>query len=140
MFRSPSSPRQPAFAFGGKTIYVDPWSKLADYTKMPKKKPTVHPRHRTDHRDHLDPRPSRRSAPPTPSHRQRQVRPVRPRRPHMKNGDTQTLAASDRTVPAYNSSTNAPRPTLSPQGEATATSSLRDKRFYIAGDTENTRR
>lgn len=39
------------FAFAGKTIHVDPWSALADYTKMPKADLVLVTHH---HRDHLD--------------------------------------------------------------------------------------
>ena len=39
------------FFFGGKTIHVDPWSKLSDYSKMPKAD-LILVTH--EHRDHLD--------------------------------------------------------------------------------------
>ena len=39
------------FTFGGKVIQIDPWSKLADYSKMPKADIILLTH---EHRDHLD--------------------------------------------------------------------------------------
>ena len=39
------------FNFGGKVIHVDPWSRLADYSKMPKADFILLTH---EHRDHLD--------------------------------------------------------------------------------------
>ena len=40
------------FTFGEKVIHVDPWSRLADYSKLPKADLILLTH---DHRDHLDP-------------------------------------------------------------------------------------
>jgi len=40
------------FTFAGKLIHVDPWSRLADYSKMPKADIILLTH---EHRDHLDP-------------------------------------------------------------------------------------
>ena len=39
------------FTFGGKVIHIDPWSRLADYSKMPKADIILLTH---EHRDHLD--------------------------------------------------------------------------------------
>jgi len=39
------------FAYGGKVVHVDPWTRLADYSKMPK---ATHILITHEHRDHLD--------------------------------------------------------------------------------------
>ncbi|UCD19275.1 MAG: MBL fold metallo-hydrolase [candidate division WOR-3 bacterium] len=127
------------FAFDGKTIHVDPWSKLADYTKMPKADVILLTHH---HYDHLD------------------TAVIRQLRSDstiivltelcaktveggiiMKNGDEQAIMGFDVVaVPAYNLvHKRDDGEVFHPKGEGNGyVLTLGDKRFYIAGDTENT--
>jgi L-ascorbate metabolism protein UlaG (beta-lactamase superfamily) len=127
------------FNFGGKVIHVDPWSKLTDYSQMPKADLILITH---EHRDHLD------------------VNAVNALRKKgtvmvlsktcaesvkggviMKNGDIKSVEGLEiEAVPAYNlvhmRSTGQP---FHPKGIGNGyVVRFGDKRVYIAGDTENT--
>ncbi len=127
------------FSFGEKIIHVDPWSKLADYSTMPKADLILLTH---EHRDHLD------------------VNAVNALRKNetvlvltetcaksvnggviMKNGDVKSVAGLEiEAVPAYNlvhmRSTGQP---FHPRGRGNGyVIRFGDKRVYVAGDTENT--
>lgn len=125
-------------SFDGKTIHVDPWSTLADYSQMPKADIILITH---QHRDHLD---------------TKTVEQIRTENTSvvltqtcadqvddgivMNNGDTKTVAGVKiEAVPAYNivgmRSEGVP---YHPKGEGNGyVISLGDKKVYIAGDTEN---
>ena len=125
-------------SFDGKTIHVDPWSTLADYSQMPKADIILITH---QHRDHLD---------------TKTVEQIRTENTSvvltqtcadqvddgivMNNGDTKTVAGLKvEAVPAYNivgmRSEGIP---YHPKGEGNGyVISLGDKKVYIAGDTEN---
>jgi len=127
------------FNFKGKVIHVDPWSKLADYSQMPKADLILITH---EHRDHLD------------------VNAVNALRKDgtvtvltetcaksikdglvMKNGDIKSVEGLEiEAVPAYNlvhmRSTGQP---FHPKGIGNGyVVRFGDKRVYIAADTENT--
>lgn len=125
--------------YGGKIIHVDPFSKLADYTKLPKADIIFLTHH---HRDHLDPtalsqiRTERTAVVLTEICAQAVGDAIT-----MKNGDVRTIAGIGvEAVPAYNLVHK--RDTgefFHPQGEGNGyIFTFGDIRVYIAGDTENT--
>jgi L-ascorbate metabolism protein UlaG (beta-lactamase superfamily) len=127
------------FTFGGKVIHVDPWSRLADYTKMPKADIILLTH---DHRDHLD---------------LKALEILRTEKTVlvlnetcaskikggivMRNGDVKTVGGLKiEAVPAYNivhmRSEGNP---FHPKGVGNGyVITFGDKRVYVAGDTENT--
>jgi len=127
------------FTFGGKVIHVDPWSNLADYSKMPKADIILLTH---EHRDHLD---------------LKAVEQIREEKTRvvltetcgtqvkdgivMKNGDIETVEGIKiEAVPAYNivhmRSEGVP---FHPKGIGNGyVLAFGDKRVYVAGDTENT--
>jgi L-ascorbate metabolism protein UlaG (beta-lactamase superfamily) len=127
------------FAIGRKSIHVDPWTRLADYSKMPKADIIILTHH---HRDHLD---------------QKALEILRTEKTVviltetcasqikggivMKNGDVKTVEGLKiEAVPAYNlvhmrSEGNPFHPKGVGNGYVIA---FGDKRVYVAGDTENT--
>jgi len=127
------------FTFGGKVIHVDPWTRLADYSKLPKAD-VILVTH--DHGDHLDPK---------------AVKTLRTEKTAlvltegcakkvkggivMKNGDTKVVEELKiEAVPAYNivHMRSAGRP-FHPKGDGNGyVITFGDKRVYVAGDTENT--
>jgi L-ascorbate metabolism protein UlaG (beta-lactamase superfamily) len=125
--------------FGDKVIHIDPWSRLADYSKMPKADMILLTHH---HGDHLDPA---------------ALREVRKESTIvvlteictqtvdggivMKNGDQKTLMDIDIVaVPAYNLVHKRESGEFyHPEGEGNGyILTFGDTRVYIAGDTENT--
>ncbi len=126
------------FTFNGKVIYVDPFSSLAEYSKLPKADLLLITH---EHRDHLD---------------LKAVESVRTEKTElvltetcaamlkggiiMKNGDTKTVGGLKiEAVPAYNlvhmRSEGVP---FHPKGIGNGyVLSFGDKRVYVAGDTEN---
>jgi L-ascorbate metabolism protein UlaG (beta-lactamase superfamily) len=126
------------FAFGGKVIHVDPYSKLADYAKLPKADVILITH---EHRDHLDPA---------------AIEKVRTGKTTivlteigakqfgngtvMKNGDTKIVdGLTIEAVPAYNivSKRDNGQP-YHPKGSGNGyIITFGDKRVYVAGDTEN---
>lgn len=127
------------FQIGGKVIHVDPWTRLADYSKLPKADLVLVTHH---HGDHLDPA---------------AIEAIRKGNTIvvlteicaegleggviMRNGDAQTFLGIDiLAVPAYNiihmRDSGAP---FHPKGEGNGyVLTFGDTRVYIAGDTENT--
>jgi L-ascorbate metabolism protein UlaG (beta-lactamase superfamily) len=126
------------FTFGGKTIYVDPYSKLADYAKLPSADIILITH---EHRDHLDPA---------------AIEKVRTEKTAivlteagagqvsggmvMQNGDVKAInGMMVEAVPAYNivSKRENGQP-YHPKGVGNGyIITFGDKRIYVAGDTEN---
>jgi L-ascorbate metabolism protein UlaG (beta-lactamase superfamily) len=127
------------FSFRGITIHIDPWSKLADYAKLPKADIVLLTH---DHPDHLDP-----SALKLVSGEKTAVILTRDCRDRgiegtvMKNGDTTTVSGIRiEAVPAYNVVGKRPdgQP-FHPRGSGNGyIMTFGGTRVYVAGDTENT--
>jgi L-ascorbate metabolism protein UlaG (beta-lactamase superfamily) len=127
------------FTFDGKTIHVDPWSKLADYSKMPKADLILLTHH---HGDHLD------AAAIEQLRGENTVVVLTELCAKtvkggivMKNGDEQSIMGIDvLAVPAYNLVHKRDNgEVFHPRGEGNGyVLTFGDKRVYIAGDTENT--
>ena len=125
------------FEFDGKIIHLDPWSELADYSKLPKAD-LILVTH--DHFDHLDPK-------AIEAVRTKSTRIVLTARcaarveggTVMKNGDVQTVAGVRiEAVPAYNilHKRDNGQP-FHPKGEGNGyVLTFGDCRVYVAGDTE----
>ncbi len=125
--------------FGGKIIHVDPYSRLADYSKLPKADLLLITH---EHQDHLDLAAIDRV-------RTRDTKVVLTEKCAekvsggmvMKNGDTHTVAGIKiEAVPAYNlvHKRENGQP-FHPKGQGNGyVLTFGDKRVYIAGDTENT--
>jgi L-ascorbate metabolism protein UlaG (beta-lactamase superfamily) len=125
------------FTFGGKIIHVDPFSRMADYTKLPKADIILicH-----EHIDHLDPK---------------ALNAVRTEKTLvvltqtcakqveggivMNNGDTKIIEGLKiEAVPAYNIIHKRDGQPFHPKGIGNGyVINFGDKRVYIAGDTEN---
>ena len=127
------------FVFGDKVIHVDPWSRLADYSKLPKADLVLLTHH---HGDHLDPlalnqvRTDSTIVVLTEICAQRVDGGV-----VMRNYDQQTfLGISVVAVPAYNLIHKRESGEFyHPKGEGNGyVLTFGDTRVYIAGDTENT--
>jgi len=126
------------FSFGGKVIHVDPYSKLADYSRLPKADIILITH---EHRDHLD-------APALEKVRTEKTRMVLTEAGAgqvnggiiMKNGDIKTIdGLTIEAVPAYNivSKRENGQP-YHPKGSGNGyILTFGDKRVYVAGDTEN---
>jgi len=124
--------------FGGKEIYIDPFSRMADYSKLPKAD-VIFITH--EHGDHLDPnavaavRTAKTVMVLTAACAQQITGGI-----VMKNGDKQTVEGiSVEAVPAYNlvHKRENGQP-FHPQGLGNGyILTFGDKRVYIAGDTEN---
>jgi len=126
------------FVYEGKVIHVDPWSRLADYAKLPQAELILITH---EHQDHLD---TQAIAALTKENtsiviNQACVDKVR-RGIIMKNGDSCTLhGLKVEAVPAYNMVHKRPGGTpFHPKGNGNGyIVTFGDKRVYIAGDTEN---
>jgi L-ascorbate metabolism protein UlaG (beta-lactamase superfamily) len=127
------------FAFGGKIIHVDPVSKEADYTKLPKADLILLTHH---HGDHLDMKAlqilsTEKTVLVLTETCAQQVKGG----VVMKNGDVKMIGGLKiEAVPAYNivhmRSEGKP---FHPKGEGNGyVITFGDKRVYVAGDTENT--
>jgi L-ascorbate metabolism protein UlaG (beta-lactamase superfamily) len=124
---------------GGKVIHVDPYSKLADYGKLPKAD-VIFITH--EHQDHLDPaalqlvRGANTQVVLTAKAAEKVNGGI-----VMNNGDVKTVAGIRvEAVPAYNvvHKRDNGQP-FHPKGVGNGyVLTFGDKRFYIAGDTENT--
>ena len=123
------------FQFNGKTIQVDPWSKLADYSVLPKADLILITH---AHGDHLDTAAIRKTskagtvlvstAEVVDKIKQGEV---------MKNGDSKTiLGLSIEAVPAYNSTPGKEK--FHPKGRDNGyIIQFGNKKVYVAGDTED---
>lgn len=126
------------FGFGSKTIHVDPYSKLADYTTLPKADAILITH---DHADHLDA--SAIGAIRTPSTVIVMARSCVGKLDGlvMTNGESRTVQGIRiEAVPAYNvvNKRDTGQP-FHPKGAGNGyILSFGDKRIYVAGDTENT--
>jgi L-ascorbate metabolism protein UlaG (beta-lactamase superfamily) len=126
------------FTFAGKLIHVDPWSRLADYSKMPKADIILLTH---EHRDHLDPqalgilRTEKTVLVLTESCASRIKGGI-----VINNGDVKRIEGLIiEAVPAYNivhmRSEGLP---FHPKGVGNGyVITFGDKRVYVAGDTEN---
>jgi L-ascorbate metabolism protein UlaG (beta-lactamase superfamily) len=123
---------------GSAVVHVDPWSKKADYAKMPKAD-VILVTH--GHRDHLD-------AEAIAAVRQEGTTVLLPAKCAaavtggvvMKNGDARTVKALKiEAVPAYNTvHQREPGVPYHPRGEGNGyVITFGDTRVYVAGDTEN---
>ncbi|MDO9041907.1 MAG: MBL fold metallo-hydrolase [Desulfocapsaceae bacterium] len=124
--------------FGGKVIHIDPYSRVADYSKLPKAD-LIFLTH--DHPDHLD-QVALQSVRTTDS--VVVLPPVCADRVEggiiMKNGETRTVRGIKvKAIPAYNlvHKRDNGQP-FHPQGVGNGyVLTFGDKRIYVAGDTEN---
>jgi L-ascorbate metabolism protein UlaG (beta-lactamase superfamily) len=127
------------FGIGGKTIHVDPWTQLADYTTLPKADLILITH---SHRDHLDPaaiaairKPETKIVAAADCEGKVEDALI------MKNGEHKTVAGvTVDAVPAYNivhmRSEGVP---FHPKGQGNGyVLTFGDTRVYVAGDTENT--
>ena len=126
------------FTFGGKVIHVDPVSREADYSEMPKAD-LVLVTH--EHGDHLDPQAiaairKEVTAVLLPEKCASAV----PGGTVMRNGDVRTIGGLEiEAVPAYNIVHKRPSgEPFHPPGDGNGyVITFGDKRVYVAGDTEN---
>jgi len=126
------------FSFGEKVVHIDPWSKLADYSKIPKADLILITH---EHADHLDPgaiQTIRKEGTEVVVNKTSAGR-LRGSRV-MKNGEVKNiLGIKIEAVPAYNivhmRSEGQP---FHPKGNGNGyVLTFGDKRIYVAGDTEN---
>jgi L-ascorbate metabolism protein UlaG (beta-lactamase superfamily) len=126
------------FNFGGKVIHVDPWSRLADYSKMPKADLILLTH---EHRDHLDKKAigilrTEKTALVLTNACSSQIKDGI----IMNNGDVKIVKGLEiEAVPAYNlvhmRSEGVP---FHPKGRGNGyVITFGNKRVYVAGDTEN---
>ena len=124
--------------FGGKVIHIDPWTQLADYSKLPKADLILITH---EHRDHLDVKAvdilrKEMTAIVCPKITAQQVKGATV----MNNGDVKTIEGlTIKAVPAYNivhkRDTGQP---FHPKGDGNGyLITFGDKNVYVAGDTEN---
>jgi L-ascorbate metabolism protein UlaG (beta-lactamase superfamily) len=127
------------FTYGGKVVHVDPWSRLADYSKLPKADLVLITH---EHRDHLDLKALdaiRKEGTVVVSTEivAKQVKDVLV----MKNGDVMASQGfTIEAVAAYNLvHMRSPGTPYHPQGDGNGyIINFADRRVYIAGDSENT--
>ena len=126
------------FTFGGKVIHADPYSRLADYEKLPKADVILITH---SHGDHFDPKAieaARKEG--TTVLLTEKAAETMPGGTVMRNGETQTVAGVwVEAVPAYNLVHK--RPTgepFHPRGEGNGyVLTFGGTRVYVAGDTED---
>lgn len=127
-----------AFAYQGKIVHVDPWNRLADYSRMPKADIILITH---EHGDHLDPKAVEmlRKDSTTILLTQACAETV-PGGKVIKNGESQTIAGLKiEAVPAYNIVQKRPDGTaFHPKGSGNGyVINFGKTRVYMAGDTEN---
>lgn len=127
------------FAHGGRTIHVDPWGRLADYSTLPKADLVLITH---SHGDHLDPAALAAIRKPdapvvvAPDCEGKVEGAIT-----VANGERRTLAGLEvLAVPAYNLVQKRPDGTpFHPKGRGNGyVLAFGDTRVYVAGDTENT--
>jgi len=127
------------FQFGGKVIHVDPWSKQADYGKLPKADLVLITH---EHQDHLDAELLKKiTTDKTPIVLTEACAQKVKGGTVMRNGDKKTVEGIQiEAVPAYNLvHMREPGKPFHPKGVGNGyIVTFGDKRVYIAGDTENT--
>lgn len=127
------------FNFGGKVIHVDPWGKLADYSKLPKADLILLTH---EHPDHLDQDAIKKiKSDKTAVILTKKCAEKLKGGQVMGNGDVKTAAGLKiEAVPAYNlvHKRDSGQP-FHPKGDGNGyVITFGDKRVYVAGDTENT--
>jgi L-ascorbate metabolism protein UlaG (beta-lactamase superfamily) len=126
------------FTFGGKVIHIDPWTQLADYSKLPKADLILLTH---EHRDHLDLKAveilrKEKTAIVCPKITAEQIKGATV----MNNGDVKTIEGlAIKAVPAYNlvhkRDTGQP---YHPKGDGNGyLITFGDENVYVAGDSEN---
>ncbi len=123
------------FEVNGKVIHIDPWGRLADYSKLPKADIVLLTHH---HQDHLDTDAlAKISSGETRLIETKDVHDILKKGRVMKNGDTLTLDGINiESVPAYN--TTKGHEQYHPKGRDNGyVLTIGGKRIYIAGDTED---
>jgi L-ascorbate metabolism protein UlaG (beta-lactamase superfamily) len=129
------------FAFAGKVIHVDPWSKLADYSKLPKADVILITHEHPDHLDLKAIETLRKSGKDgTTIIANRASGEKVPGSPVMNNGETKTVQGIKiEAVPAYNIvHKRGDGQPFHPKGNGNGyVLTFGNKRVYVAGDTEN---
>jgi len=125
------------FTFWGKVIHVDPYSKVADYTKLPKADVILLTHEHLDHLDlkALNPVRTSKTLVVLTQTCARQVEDGMV----MNNGDTKIIEGLKiEAVPAYNIIHKRDGQPFHPKGIGNGyVITFGDKRVYVAGDTEN---
>ena len=131
------------FEYGGEIIHVDPWTKVGDYSSLPKADLILITHH---HRDHLDIAALEQilkdnTVVVMTQKCAEQIEAMNWSPILMANGDKKTVSGfSIEAVPAYNLVHKREDGTpFHPKGEGNGyILTFADKRIYVAGDTENT--
>jgi len=127
------------FNFGGKVVHVDPWGKLADYSKLPKADLILITH---EHQDHLDLDAIKKiKTDKTMVILTKNCGDKVKSGKVMNNGDVETVAGVKiEAAPAYNLvHMRGPGQPFHPKGVGNGyVITFGDKRVYVAGDTENT--
>jgi L-ascorbate metabolism protein UlaG (beta-lactamase superfamily) len=126
------------FAFAGKNIYIDPFSKVADYSQLPKADLVLITH---DHPDHFDPAAIEKIRTVKTKFAVNEGTAQRvPGGIVLKNGESQTVdGIAIQAVPAYNVQHKRDNgEPFHPKGTGNGyVITFGDKRVYIAGDTED---